>query len=335
MYITNPLPKDQVLLRSQGKMAFTKHRSKTRKWWVAAFSPFSSNVSYFSSHNSHNSTHHTMSLRGICQSLLLDETEILWFSKGQKKRSRLQKKQIVLRNKPRSDVFLPITTVSSLGSSADPDIFLKGVPPKTHSSYYMILWFPDFNGCKPFTRKVNVSSSNHEDVSTFRTFFFKIYDCILHKCCAISNQYHFTNPISTFLPKFQKGSGPPVPPPPPPPPGSAHGDDCTLIFYRCNLYAWKGYPFSVQLNFSATLRSVFSIFNPFPNDKFKTHPNWNTLQTTISDLMNMAESSPQRLKNTVEKRRNCSLRLISSFPAVFSKDLHCRQVNTTDCLAKG
>ena len=49
-------------------------------------------------------------------------------------------------------------------------------------------------------------------------FFFLIYDCILHKCCAISNQYHFTNPISTFLPKFQGGSGPPVPPS-----GSAHG----------------------------------------------------------------------------------------------------------------
>ena len=47
-----------------------------------------------------------------------------------------------------------------------------GVPPKMHSSYYMILWFQDFNGCKPFTRKVNISSSNHEDVSTFRTFFF-------------------------------------------------------------------------------------------------------------------------------------------------------------------
>ena len=38
-------------------------------------------------------------------------------------------------------------------------------------------------------------------------FFFFIYDCILHKCCAISNQYHFTNPISTFLPKFQGGGG--------------------------------------------------------------------------------------------------------------------------------
>ena len=34
----------------------------------------------------------------------------------------------------------------------------------------MILWFPDFSGCKPYTRKVNVSSSNHE-VSTFWTLF--------------------------------------------------------------------------------------------------------------------------------------------------------------------
>ena len=31
-------------------------------------------------------------------------------------------------------------------------------------------WFPDFSGCKPYTRKVNVSSSNHE-VSTFWTLF--------------------------------------------------------------------------------------------------------------------------------------------------------------------
>ena len=48
--------------------------------------------------------------------------------------------------------------------------FSGGVPPKTHSSYYMILWFPDFSGCKPYTRKVNVSTSNHE-VSTFWTLF--------------------------------------------------------------------------------------------------------------------------------------------------------------------
>ena len=34
------------------------------------------------------------------------------------------------------------------------------------------------------------------------------------------------------------------------------------------------------------------------------------------------------------KRRNCSLRAISPFPTVFSKDLHCRQVKTRDCFGK-
>ena len=97
--------------------------------------------------------------------------------------------------------------VKEVTSSADPDIFPRGGPTEN-----ALVLFPDFNGCKPFTRKVNVSSSNHEDFSTFRTFFF--YDCIIHKCCAISNQYHFTNPISTFC------SGPPVPPS-----GSAHARD--------------------------------------------------------------------------------------------------------------
>ena len=98
-------------------------------------------------------------------------------------------------------------------------------PPKTHSSYYTILWFPDFNGCKPFTRKVNVSSSNHENLFFF---FFLIYVCILHNCCAISNQYHFTNPISTFLPKFQGGPEPPPPPPLDPP-------IFILWFYWCGM----------------------------------------------------------------------------------------------------
>ena len=35
------------------------------------------------------------------------------------------------------------------------------------------------------------------------------------------------------------------------------------------------------------------------------------------------------------KRRNCSLRAISPFPTVFSKDLHCRHVKTRACLGKG
>ena len=32
------------------------------------------------------------------------------------------------------------------------------------------------------------------------------------------------------------------------------------------------------------------------------------------------------------KRRNCSLRAISPFPTVFSKDMYCRQVKTRACL---
>ena len=35
------------------------------------------------------------------------------------------------------------------------------------------------------------------------------------------------------------------------------------------------------------------------------------------------------------KRRNCSLRAISPFPTVFSKDLYCRHVKTRACLGNG
>ena len=34
------------------------------------------------------------------------------------------------------------------------------------------------------------------------------------------------------------------------------------------------------------------------------------------------------------KRKNCSLRAISSFPTVFSKDFNCRHVKTRACLGK-
>ena len=42
----------------------------------------------------------------------------------------------------------------------------------------------------------------------------------------------------------------------------------------------------------------------------------------------------KRVENT-GKRRNCSLRAISPFPAVFLKDFYCRHVKTRDCLGKG
>ena len=41
------------------------------------------------------------------------------------------------------------------------------------------------------------------------------------------------------------------------------------------------------------------------------------------------------VENTGGKRRNCSLRAISPFPTLFSKDLYCRYVKTRACLGKG
>ena len=43
----------------------------------------------------------------------------------------------------------------------------------------------------------------------------------------------------------------------------------------------------------------------------------------------------KRVENTVGKRRNCSLRAISPFPTVFSKDLYFRHVKTRACFWKG
>ena len=54
---------------------------------------------------------------------------------------------------------------------------------------------------------------------------------------------------------------------------------------------------------------------------------------TISNVMKMSELT-KRVEDTVGKRRNCSLRAISPFLMVFSKDLYCRHVKTRACLGK-
>ena len=41
------------------------------------------------------------------------------------------------------------------------------------------------------------------------------------------------------------------------------------------------------------------------------------------------------IRKHCRKRRNCSLRVISPFPTVFSKDYYCRHVKTRACLGKG
>ena len=68
---------------------------------------------------------------------------------------------------------------------------------------------------------------------------------------------------------------------------------------------------------------ILKSLNPFPNDKFQTLPNWKSLQTAILRLW----KSPQKDRRQCGKRRNYSLHAIFPFPTVFSKDLHCRQVN--------
>ena len=51
------------------------------------------------------------------------------------------------------------------------------------------------------------------------------------------------------------------------------------------------------------------------------------------------DENGRQFSKTVEKhcgkRRNCSLRAISPFPTLFSKDLYCRHVKTRACLGKG
>ena len=43
---------------------------------------------------------------------------------------------------------------------------------------------------------------------------------------------------------------------------------------------------------------------------------------------------PETSGKHCEKRRNCSLRAISPFPTVYSKDLSCRHVKTRPCMQK-
>ena len=62
--------------------------------------------------------------------------------------------------------------------------------------------------------------------------------------------------------------------------------------------------------------NYFRSVNPFPNNKFWTLPNGKSLQTTILNALKMAESSPDRVENTVAKGKT------SFFPTVFSKDLY-------------
>ena len=73
--------------------------------------------------------------------------------------------------------------------------------------------------------------------------------------------------------------------------------------------------------------------NPFPNRKFFT----SKLRKFADDNFKFDENG-RKFSKWVEncgKRRNCSLRATSPFPAVFSKSLYCRHVKTQGLFGKG
>ena len=85
---------------------------------------------------------------------------------------------------------------------------------------------------------------------------------------------------------------------------------------------------------SLTLIWNWLSFNPLPDDKFLTLPNWKSLHTTISNLTKMAKAIQMGRKHC-GKRRNCLLRAFSPFPTVFSKGLFPRGVKRCHCVWKG
>ena len=76
-------------------------------------------------------------------------------------------------------------------------------------------------------------------------------------------------------------------------------------------------------------------FNSFPNDKFLVN---SKLKEFADDKFKFDEKWQklfQMVRKHCEKRRNCSLRAISPFPTVFSKELYYRHVKTRACLGTG
>ena len=65
--------------------------------------------------------------------------------------------------------------------------------------------------------------------------------------------------------------------------------------------------------------SLSTCINPFPTDTFWTLPIPKTLQTTIFNLVEMAESSPKRVENTVGKEEIARYEQFLLFPQCFQK----------------
>ena len=81
------------------------------------------------------------------------------------------------------------------------------------------------------------------------------------------------------------------------------------------------------------------IQQPFLNQRFSKYQilDSSKLKEFAEDNFEFNENGrkfSKRLENT-GKRRNCSLRAISPFSTVLSKDLYCKHVKTRNCFGKG
>ena len=64
---------------------------------------------------------------------------------------------------------------------------------------------------------------------------------------------------------------------------------------------------------------ISQLFIPFPNDKFLTLPNSKSLQTTVSNVMKMAEKFSKSVENTVGKGEIACYEQFLPFPRCFQK----------------
>ena len=105
----------------------------------------------------------------------------------------------------------------------------------------------------------------------------------------------------------------------------------SFSFYNCKQYLFQGRLKHGIIMEKAKNKSCFC-FSHVQSHCFFSHHNLTLSQTTSFRLV---QTVLQTGRKHCGKRRNCSLRAISPFPAAFSKDLYCRHVKTRACLGKG
>ena len=100
------------------------------------------------------------------------------------------------------------------------------------------------------------------------------------------------------------------------------------LFRDSNVDGVKQALYQSDFKHDQELISTLSQTTNFRLQTEKVHRRQLQIRSKWHKLLHMVEKS-------CGKRRNCSLRAISPFPAVFSKDLYCTHVKTRACLRKG